>query len=175
MSLKRTLKIFAIIILSSCNDHEQSKIVKQDSVFGITKSMNEPERPMKELEDLALNKGDINAYEELFIAYMDSEDGAFFPFAEQMALKYEYPQAYFDAYMLFLDSIDFYRTTLSSDSCDKERIDKAIRYLKLAYEKGHEQAIDELGNLYMEGKFIKQDTILGKKLLLKYDSIWNSQ
>jgi hypothetical protein len=43
--------------------------------------------------------------------------------------------------------------------------------LKKAYAKGHEQAMEELGNLFYVGKLLPKDTILGKKLIMKYDSI----
>ena len=40
-----------------------------------------------------------------------------------------------------------------------------IEYLKKGAALKHEQSMHELGELYMEGKYVPKDTILGKKLI----------
>ena len=115
------------------------------------KSMNEPSRPMSELEYLVVEKGDTNAYEELDIAYLDYEHGKFFKFAKVMADKYNYKQAYYDVYHKTLKSTQRKGTTLSIDSCTIEERQLAIKYLKMAQEKGHHQAKDEIEELKKEG------------------------
>ncbi len=116
--------------------------------------MNEPSRPMSELEYLVLEKGDTNAYEELDIAYLDYEHGKFFKFAKVMADKYDYTQAYYDVYLQTLKSTHREGTTLSLDSCTIEERNLAIKYLKMAEEKGQHQAKDEIEELKKEG-FLK--------------------
>ena len=113
--------------------------------------MNEPSRPMSELEYLVVEKGDTNAYEELDIAYLDYEHGKFFKFAKVMADKYDYTQAYYDVYFQTLKSTQRKGTTLSLDSCTIEERQLAIKYLKLAEKKGHHQAKDEIEELKKEG------------------------
>ncbi len=151
--------IVIVIILISCNNSRNDKVI----------SMNDPGRPLSELKELALNQGDTDAYYSLSIAYLDLPHGDFLPIAEEMAKKHDYPQAYFDVYFQLLKSTDTPGTTLSLDSCDEETRNKALSYLRLAFEKGHEQSIDELGELYYEGKFLPKDTILGRQLIDNYD------
>jgi TPR repeat protein len=122
--------------------------------------MNTQDRPDSVLKDLALNHGDTVAYDQLYISYLDLPPGHFLPIAEEMAIKYNYPQAYYDVYI-----------ELSCDSCNEKSITKAIKYLKIAFEKGHFQAISTLGEIYYEGKYLPKDTILGRRLIMKYDSI----
>jgi hypothetical protein len=140
MNIKITLISILTLLICSCNDR--------------AKSMNEPSRPMNELEYLVLEKGDTNAYEELDIAYLDYKHGEFLKFAKVMADKYDYTQAYFDVYFQTLKSTQREGTTLSLDSCTLEEKNLAIKYLKMAKEKGHHQAKDEIEELKKEG-FIK--------------------
>jgi TPR repeat protein len=145
------IAVFILMILFSCH--------KEKSTY--TKSLNTQDRSDDVLKDLALNHGDTVAYEDLSISYLDLPSGLFLPIAEEMANKYKYPQAYYDVYF-----------ELSFDSCNEKSMAKAIKYLKLAFDKGHFQALYTLGNMYYEGKYLPKDTILGQKLLMKYDSIW---
>lgn len=162
MTLMKNIKwILIVSILISCNNSRNDKAI----------SMNDPGRPLSELKKLAINQGDTDAYYSLSITYLDLPHGDFLPIAEEMAKKHDYAQAYFDVYFQLLKSTDAPGTTLSLDSCDEETRNKAIRYLRLAFEKKHEQSIDELGELYYEGKFLSKDTILGRELIDKYDSV----
>lgn len=63
-----------------------------------TISMNDPGRPISELKEMALLKGDTNAYDRLSIAHLDLPIEEFIPIAQEMAEKHKYPQAYFDVY-----------------------------------------------------------------------------
>lgn len=145
MKIKITFISILILLGYSCNNSRNEDRGK---------SMNEPSRPMSELEYLVVEKGDTNAYEELDIAYLDYEHGKFFKFAKVMADKYDYTQAYYDVYLQTLKSTQRKGTTLSLDSCSVEERNLAIKYLKMAEKKGHHQAKDAIENLKEEG-FIK--------------------
>ena len=142
MKIKITFISILILLGYSCNNNRNEDRGK---------SMNEPSRPMSELEYLVVEKGDTNAYEELDIAYLDYEHGKFFKFAKVMADKYDYTQAYYDVYFQTLKSTQRKGTTLSLDSCTIEERQLAIKYLKLAEKKGHHQAKDEIEELKKEG------------------------
>lgn len=144
--------------------------IMNDKVSENETSMNNPGVPLNELEILA-DKGDVDAYERLHNAYMDFSHEAFLPYALRMANDYNYPKAYFDVYYHLLRSTNDPTTTLSLDSCDVRTQKLAIEYLKLAMEKGDFQAIEEYGNLLYEGKFLPKDTLLGKLMIAKYDSL----
>ena len=135
----------SLLLAYSCNNLENEDKVR---------AMNDPSRPMIELESLVLEKGDTNAYYELDIAYLDYEHGEFFKFAKVMADKYDYTQAYFDVYWQTLKSTQREETKLSLDSCTLEERNLAIKYLKMAERKGHHQAKDEIQQLKKEG-FLK--------------------
>ena len=145
MKIKFILISLSLLLAYSCNNLENEDKVR---------AMNDPSRPMIELESLVLEKGDTNAYYELDIAYLDYEHGEFFKFAKVMADKYDYTQAYFDVYWQTLKSTQREETTLSLDSCTLEERNLAIKYLKMAERKGHHQAKEEIQQLKKEG-FLK--------------------
>ena len=145
MKIKFILISLSLLLAYSCNNLENEDKVR---------AMNDPSRPMIELESLVLEKGDTNAYYELDIAYLDYEHGEFFKFAKVMADKYDYTQAYFDVYSQTLKSTQREETTLSLDSCTLEERNLAIKYLKMAERKGHHQAKEEIQQLKKEG-FLK--------------------
>ena len=156
MKIKISIVSLLLLIGYSCNNNRNDDRVKtmnesnEDSVI----TMNEPSRPMSELEYLVLEKGDSIAYEELDIAYLDYGHGDFLKFAKVMADKYNYTQAYFDVYFQTLKPTQSEGTTLSLDSCTLEERNLAVKYLKMAEEKGHHQAKEEIEELKKEG-FIK--------------------
>ena len=118
------------------------------------KSGNQPDRPISVLMDLALNKGDIRAYQELGTAYLDYEHGEFYEFAKRMANEHDYPGAFYDVYVQILKPTDNPETTISLDSCTLKERNEAIYYLKKSFEKGFEPAELELEYLKEKG-FIK--------------------
>ncbi len=145
MKIKTNIVSLLLLLVFSCNNNRNEDRGK---------SMNEPSRPLSELEYLVLEKGDTNAYEELHIAYLDFEHGEFFKFAKVMADRYDYTQAYYDVYFQSLKSTKRGGTTLGLDSCTLEEKNLAVKYLKMAEEKGQHQAKDEIEELKEEG-FIK--------------------
>lgn len=66
--------------------------------------------------------------------------GEFLKFAKVMADKYDYTQAYFDVYFQTLKHTLRKGTRLSLDSCTLVERNLAIKYLKIAESRGHEQA-----------------------------------
>lgn len=116
-----------------------------------TKSTNEPDRTIRVLKALVVDKGDKEAYEELETAYLDFPHGQFYEIAKIMADKYNYPQAYYDVYIQLLKPTNNSETTISLDSCTEEEIKEAISYLKKAFAKGFEPAGKELEELKQQG------------------------
>ena len=134
--------LIGTFIVTSCSNNKSTEVEK---------SMNEPDRPITVLKELALNEGDIDAYNELETAYLDYEHGSFFNYAKEMADKHNYPQAYYDTYIQLLKPTDAPGVTINLDSCDLETRELAIKYLRKASELGFEPADDELKYLENEG------------------------
>jgi TPR repeat protein len=123
-------------------------------------SMNHT-RPVEELKELIMLKGDTVAYDELAIAYMDEKyDEEYLIYSLIMANKYNYPPAYYNVYYC-LTSVFEHHSYAEIDEITKEM---AIRYLKRGVELKDAASTKYLGYLYLEGKYVKKDTILGKKL-----------
>lgn len=80
--MKLLLKILIdSFIITSCSSNNSTEVVK---------SMNESDRPIKVLKELALNEGDIDAYNELETAYLDYTHGSFLNCAKEMADKHNF-------------------------------------------------------------------------------------
>lgn len=139
-----------MIILSSCNESQM-------------KSMNQPDKPLKELKEKVIKTGDVQSYEELSTAYMDYSIGEFLPYALLMANKYNYPRAYYDVYesLVLMQSVG--QGTI--DSLDPKTLTMALEYLKLSSEKGLLLGKKILGQYYIDGKYLSKDTIKGNQLL----------
>jgi hypothetical protein len=109
--------------------------------------MNTPSKPIWELKILALNFGDKDAYTELNIAYLDEVPGEFYPIASKMADRFEYPQAYFDAYSALLYSKHIIDPDSSLEQLDRKNRNIALLYLFKGALKGHDQSKEYI-NLY---------------------------
>jgi len=145
-----SLIIFSIVL--SCN------FQLKDQRGGRDFSMNERNTPDYFLEELVLEKGDTNAYEDLRISYLDYEHGKFLKFAKVMADKYKYCQAYYDVYCQIEKPTLRKGFTLSLDSCTEKEKNEAIKYLYLAKRAGHHQAentIEELKKMGFMKSLIK--------------------
>lgn len=141
--------VFILIFLISCQS-------KKQPVEVIT--MNNT-RPMSELKELVL-KGDTLAYDELQTAYLDEKyKEEYLLYSIVMADKYNYPPAYFQVYNCLTGVFESGKVII-----DKKTIDLALKYLEKGVELNECQATKELGELYLEGKYVPKDTILGKKL-----------
>jgi len=130
--MKQVILIILSMWLMSCNNQQE----KTNKGIVQVQSMNQPSRSISDLKSLVLAKGDIQAYDELRIAYLDepySEE--FLLYAMIMANRFNYPQAYFDVYNCFVNV--FYSDITKIDE-NSSKI--AIDYLIKAAQKGHEQA-----------------------------------
>jgi hypothetical protein len=129
------------------------------------RSLNEPSMSYKKLKDLAIIKGDTNAYHEMSIAYMDSPNNTdFINTALIMANKHNFHEAYLDVYYCLTDY--YHRKDFKNlDDLDKKQRDTALKYLIMGSEKKDKECRNLLGYYYLEGKYIEKDTIKGLKLI----------
>ncbi len=140
---------------------------KQVSVKSV--SMNNT-RPIKELKKLVLSKGDTIAYKELRIAYLnvDYYEEEFLLYSIIMADKYNYPKAYYYVYKCLTSVFEWHHY----GKIDEKTKILALKYLKEGVELNDSESTNQLSKLYFEGKYVKKDSILGKKLENKVDSCW---
>ena len=116
-------------------------------------------RPIKELKELVLLKGDTVAYDELWVAFMNEKyNQEYLIYSIVMADRYNYPHAFFLVYYC-LTSVFEYKAGV----IDEETKTLAIKYLKRGVDLKDCNSTKELGNLYLEGKYVPKDTIMGKK------------
>ena len=133
---------------------------KQQQVEVIT--MNNT-RPINELKELVLLKGDTAAYDELATAYLtDKYNEEYLLYSLVMANKYNYPRAYFQVYECLTSVCELRKMRI-----DEKTKALAIKYLKEGAELNERQSVIELGESYLEGKYVPKDTILGKTLTEK--------
>jgi len=117
-------------------------------------------RPINELKELVLLKGDTAAYDELATAYLTNKyNEEYLLYSFVMANKYNYPRAYFQVYECLTAVFELRKIKI-----DEKTKTLAIKYLKEGVQLNERQSINELGELYLEGKYVPKDTILGKKL-----------
>ncbi len=117
-------------------------------------------RPIEELKQLVLMKGDTVAYNELITAFMNEkheEENLIYSII--MAHRYNYPRAYFETYRYLIQILESYGKTTNEKT--KEM---AIKYLKKAVELKDCSALGTLSELYKEGKYVPKDTIMSRKL-----------
>jgi len=144
--------IIALIVIS-CNKKEKGLPMNSTPSKDITK-----------YKELALKKGDITAYSSLSSDYMDSPYEGFLYTALIMANKYDYYLAYEDTYYCLTDYYHKKDFTELEDLDEKTR-KMALDYLKKGAEKGSKECKKILGHHYLEGKYIKKDTLKGKQLI----------
>lgn len=141
--MKVLFTILISILIISCNSEVESNTR--------VRSMNEPNRPISILKELALKNGNIDAYEELETAYLDYAHGDFYEIAKEMADKHNYPRAYYDVYIQILKPTSNPHTTINLDSCSITQRNEAIQYLQKSFEYGFEPAGNEIQQLKKEG------------------------
>lgn len=143
--------LFLAIILISCKQR------KERSIEVIT--MNHT-RPISELKELVLSKGDTAAFDELEIAFLNEKyKEEYLIYSIFMANKYNYPPAYFQVYYCLISVFERH-----SQPTDLETKTLAIKYLKKGVDLKDCESTKELGNLYLKGKYVLKDTILGRQL-----------
>jgi len=158
--MKMTYKNLILITLLISLNWECNQKKSDDSI-----SINQLEKPYKELYKSALEEGDSDAYEELSYEYMDSPYDGFLYTALIMANKHGNRQACID---VFYCLTNYYHKSDSSDllsDLDERTRDMALEYLKLAAEKGEINAKRLLGEYYIEGKYLEKNEDLGRQLI----------
>jgi len=146
--------IYFLILIAICATSCQKK---EHHIEVIT--MNNT-RPINELKELVLLKGDTAAYNQLAIAYLTDEfNEEYLLYSMVMANKYKYPRAFYQVYSCLTGVFEQRRLEI-----DKKTIAIAIKYLQDGVALNECQSINKLGELYLEGKYVKKDTILGRKL-----------
>ena len=160
--------IFLLILLLGCTNKTTPEKEKKNIDSEVWVCGNQTSRPVEELERLVL-EGNTDAYDELYIAYMDIGEVRLLPYALLMANKYDYTNAYYDVYccLAFLYWDNCVETECFLDSLDIQTRTMALEYLKKAADKGETNALRDLGWLYLEGKHVEKDSVLGNQLLKK--------
>ena len=107
--------------------------------------MNQAKRDLHLIQNDVRN-GDTAAYNELAIVYLDYPEDSLLPYAIMMADKYDYTKAYLDVYYCILDMYaggDVARI----NEIDLANRKKALKYLKVAADRGLEQAKTDLDTI----------------------------
>ena len=140
----------------------KDKIAVSPTYGQIQSEANEKDscRSESQLENLILKKGDVEAYNELSLMYLNENRFTFLPWALVMANKYQYNQAYFDVYSCLFDincqsCNDDQLNNWSLDNLDNETQCFAISYLRKASIKNHRQAKDVIEIYKKQGKYSK--------------------
>lgn len=115
------------------------------------------------LESRVVTFGDIVSYDILRTKFINKpNEGEFLFYSIILANKSHYSQAYFDVYHEL-------RSLLNMNGIDTCRIAPMkkymLEYLVKGANLGHTQSMYTLGQLYIEGKDLPKDTILGKRLV----------
>lgn len=156
--MHRALLFILIFTLFSCGS--KPKVEDEKIVY--------PGMPMHSVDELAkliFEQGDELAYQELRTTdpFFGNPE-RLMPYALIMANKYDSGVACFDVYYGFL-SIYNTQATRDLDRLDETSQHMAVEYLQKASKRGEWQASEILGKYYMEGRYVKKDTILGRKLM----------
>ena len=122
------------------------------------------QRSIKRMEPIYLKTAD-SSFDELAVYYRYTplyQMHEMLSIAIIMANKYNYGEAYYLTYSRLLYRRD------SSEKIDSLTLKIGISYLKAAARLNNKDAQKRLGEHYMEGEFVKKDTVLGNKLLKEY-------
>ena len=164
--MRKLIFFIVILFIISCKKISENNTNEKITIYGDSViTMNQPDKPIDELKDLAINKGDTNAYYQLYIAYLDYPHGDFFQIAEEMALKQNYTRAYYDAYYQLLKEPNLDNIDNSFYSLDEKTRIKALKYIEIAAGNNYKQAIDDLKRINCE-KMNRTDTIINQKIAI---------
>ena len=124
----------------------------------------EAQKNIKRMEPIYLKTAD-SSFDELAVCYTYTsvyQLNEMLSIAIIMANKYNYGEAYYLTYSRLLYRMD------SGEKIDSLTSKISISYLKAAAKLNNKSAQKALGEYYIEGKFVRKDTILGNKLLKEY-------
>ena len=156
--------------------------VNDSYVYMNVNTLNHTDLTIKELEKRMIEDNDRKAYDQLLYSdhttdyIYDSDEKKSLFYSLLMANKCDYPSAYYNVYSL-LNSAEYYcNCKIVNNRLVHEKnpfsFDKVTRRfmidnLKKSAALGDMLANKCLGELYLEGKYIPKDTILGKMLIEK--------
>jgi len=149
---KISLMLLIVIFIIACNDKEQDKGLPMNNIG---------KSDLSKYKELALTKGDTNAYYQLQLDYMDSPYKGFLNIAMNMADKHGYHLAYYNVYECLTDE------STDLNTLSEKNKDLALKYLIEGANKGNRNCMNILGNFYVEGKYLKKDIEKGKELIKK--------
>src|SRR5205823_2798303 len=112
------LMFFLLVGTPSCSDKQTKN----------ARNMNQPSRPIAEIKRLVVEKGDSNAYYDLFYAYVDSDkqNTDLLYYSYLMAFKYHYPKACMDVFDILCRMYN-----MDANSINLSRMDDTSRKLAL--------------------------------------------
>lgn len=143
--MKQILKFFSLFLLFSCQNKEELTTIqsrKSDTIYVGSPSYQfqkefEDVNLIRELSERVTVKGDSIAFKHLQSIYIFSgHEDEFFFYSYIMAIKFEYPEAYYQNYSIL-------KTDIKDDDF-RERNAHANYYLLKAYESGYRDAIIEV-------------------------------
>ena len=156
--------------------------VNDSYVYMNVYTLNHTDLTIKELEKRMIEDNDRKAYDQLLYSdhttnyIYDSDENKSLFYSLLMANKSHYPSAYYNVYRL-LNSYEYFSNCKVVNnrlvheknpfSFDKVTRRFMIDNLKKSAALDDMQANSCLGELYLEGKYLPKDTILGKMLIKK--------
>ena len=120
----------------------------------------ESSRPIEELKELVLTKGDTAAYDELMIAHLSEvRFEEYLGYSLYMAHRYNYPPAYWGVYTSLVVASESY-----GHAMDERTKELALTYLKRGADLKDYNSLKILSTLYKVGKYVPRDTIRSQQL-----------
>jgi hypothetical protein len=152
----------------SAKYYEKRKIDKMEVVA----TLNNTGIPIENLKKSVIDHGDIQAYRNLHIEYLNVEfyEGEFLFYSIIMANKYNYPPANYYVYKCLTG---LYEHDIRIGKIDSTTIGLALSYLRKGASLKEYNAINTLSQLYFEGRYVSKDTVLAEKLKNETKSISN--
>lgn len=153
--------IVAFFIIDKVHDYLEDRY-PDEKVYIYTEM--EAQKDIKRMEPIYLKTAD-SSFDELAVCYTYTsvyQLNEMLSIAIIMANKYNYGEAYYLTYSRLLYRMD------SGEKIDSLTSKISISYLKAAAKLNNKSAQKALGEYYIEGKFVRKDTILGNKLLKEY-------
>ena len=153
--------IVAFFIIDKVHDYLEDRY-PDEKVYIYTEM--EAQKDIKRMEPIYLKTAD-SSFDELAVCYTYTsvyQLNEMLSIAIIMANKYNYGEAYYLTYSRLLYRMD------SGEKIDSLTSKIGISYLKVSARLNYKYAQEKLGKYYIEGKFVRKDTILGNKLLKEY-------
>lgn len=142
--------------LLACNN-KHDRIVKN--------AFESSREDVEERKNKVLKTGDGGAYDALGTDYLrEKHYEEYLAYSLYMANKYNYPRAYY--YVYHCITLMYEKNHILIDEKSKEM---ALTYLKKGVALKESNSLGEYGELLMEGKYVKKDSILGKEL---FEEAW---